>query len=267
MRPSRRVLDAEDASTLATARLHRLQVEGRALQVYEWGPEAALAPRSVLLLHGWGSHAPRWTSFVDRILARGWRAVAFDAPAHGRSEGSRSSLWQFRAALDAVIRESAPIDAVVAHSLGALALVQRLADAQALPLHAAVLASLPPDLGYLLDTFLQMIGSDDAFAARVHARFTARFGHAAAWYDSLGLAERITTPVLVLHDRDDSITPAAHAERFAARLPRGELVLTQGLGHSGLLRDTAAVDAAFTFLEAHLADSSHKNTPHAGNSP
>jgi len=252
MRPSRRSLDAVDAPTLAAARLRRIDFEGRALQLYEWGPDASAAARSVVLLHGWGSHAPRWTSFIDGIVARGWRAVAFDAPAHGRSEGSRSSLWQFRGALDRVIAEAGPIDAVVAHSLGALALAQRLADPAMPRLQAAVLASLPPDLGYLLDTFLQLIGADEALASRVHARFTARFGRPAAQFDSLSLAPRITTPALLLHDRDDDITPVAQAEQFTPRLPQGALFLTQGYGHSGLLRDPAAVGAALCFLDGHL---------------
>ena len=252
MRPSRRQLDVVDAPTLAAARLRRLEFEGRALQLYEWGPDAAAAPRSVLLLHGWGSHAPRWTSFIDGIVERGWRAVAFDAPAHGRSEGSRSSLWQFRGALDRVITEAGPFDAVVAHSLGALALTQRLADVSFPTPRAAVLASLPPDLGYLLDTFLQMIGADADLSARTHARFAKRFGRPASSFDSLSLAPQITTPLLLLHDRDDDITPVAHAERITPLLPHAALFLTQGFGHSGLLRDPAAVGAALGFLEGTL---------------
>ena len=240
MRPSRRQLDAVDAPTLAAARLRRIDFEGRALQLYEWGPSADTAERSVLLLHGWGSHAPRWTSFIDGIVARGWRAVAFDAPAHGRSEGSRSSLCQFRGALDRVIAEAGPFDAIVAHSLGALALAQRLADVASPAPRAAVLASLPPDLGYLLDTFLQMIGAEEDLAARTHARFTQRFGRPASAFDSLSLAPQIRTPLLLLHDRDDDITPVAHAERVTPLLPQAALFLTQGFGHSGLLRDPAA---------------------------
>ncbi|MEY4762498.1 MAG: hypothetical protein RLZZ200_2354 [Pseudomonadota bacterium] len=252
MRPTRRQLDDVDVPTLASARLSRIEFEGRILQVYEWGPTAGAAPHSVLLLHGWGSHAPRWTSFIEGILARGWRAIAFDAPAHGRSEGSRSSLWQFCGALDRVIQANGPIDAILAHSLGALALANRLADVSSPLPRAAVLASLPPDLGFLLDTFLNLIGTDDDFSARVHARFTARFGRPAASFDSLSLAPNIRTPVLLLHDRDDDITPAAHATLIAPQIPNAALFLTQGCGHSGLLRDAAAVGAALGFLDGHL---------------
>jgi pimeloyl-ACP methyl ester carboxylesterase len=250
MKPSRRELDAVDAPLLATARLRRLELDGQPLQLYEWGPDATVAPRSVLLLHGWGSHGPRWSAFVQGILDRGWRAVAFDAPAHGRSGGSRSSLWQFRAALDAVIDAAGPVDAVIAHSLGALALATRLADPAAMPpLRAAVLVSLPPDLGYLLDSFLQLLNADAVFSARVQALFTQRFGRPASTFDSLGLAPRIGVPTLLVHDRDDAVTPVGHTERLAPLLPRGALHLTQGFGHSGLLRDPATVGAVLGFLD------------------
>jgi pimeloyl-ACP methyl ester carboxylesterase len=253
MRPSRRKLDAVDAPTLAEARMRRIPLDGRLLQLYEWGPDASAAPRSVLLLHGWGSHAPRWSVFIRGIVARGWRAVALDAPAHGRSAGSRATLAQFRAALDTVIGAAGPIDAAVAHSLGALALLMRLADPSARPpLKAAVLVSLPPDLGYLLDSFLHLLDADARFTARVHHGFTQRFGRSAASFDSLSLAPFIQTPTMLVHDADDDITPVAHAQRLAPLLPHGTLHISQGLGHSGLLRDPATVSAALEFLDASL---------------
>jgi len=250
MKPTHRELDAVDAPLLAVARRRCIDLDGKPLQLYEWGPQAALTPCSVLLLHGWGSHAPRWSAFVQGIVDRGWRAVAVDAPAHGRSGGRRSSLWQFRSALDAVIGAAGPFDAAIAHSLGAMALASRLGDPAATPaLRAAVLVSLPPDLGYLLDSFLQLLQADAPLRARVHALFTQRFGRAASTFDSLGPASRSTVPTLLIHDRDDAITPVAHAERVAPLLPHGALYLTQGLGHSGMLRDPATVGAALGFLD------------------
>jgi pimeloyl-ACP methyl ester carboxylesterase len=250
LKPSLRELDAVDEPLLAAARLRRITQDSLPLQLYEWGPDAAVAPCSVVLLHGWGSHGPRWSAFVQGILDRGWRAVAFDAPAHGRSGGRRSSLWQFRTALDAVIHAAGPFDAAIAHSLGAMALASRLADPAATPsVRAAVLVSLPPDLGYLLDSFLQLLEADAPLAARVHALFTQRYGRAASAFDSLEWADRIQLPTLLVHDRDDAITPVAHTEQMALRLAHGALYLTQGLGHSGMLRDPATVGTALGFLD------------------
>lgn len=253
LKPTRRELDAIDAPTLAQARLQRLALNGREVQVYEWGS----GPRSVLLMHGWGSHAPRFSTFVQGILARGWRTLALDAPGHGRSDGRRSSLTEFRQALDAVIASCGPVDALIGHSLGALAIATRLADPQALPrVHAAALISLPRDLGYLLDSFLQMLDADEKLAKRVHARFAARFDRLASSISALELAPRIDCPTLLVQDRDDDVVPVTQAEQIALLLPHCALHITQGMGHSGSLRHAATVGAVLGFLDATLNSAS-----------
>ena len=63
---------------------------------------------------GWPRCSGSTKRLIERIVARGWRAVAFDAPAHGWSSGRRSSLAQLRAALDTVCEAAGPIDAAVA---------------------------------------------------------------------------------------------------------------------------------------------------------
>src|SRR6187455_372450 len=67
--PSRRRLDAADATALQRARVHQLSTGGGSLQVYEWGD----GPRTVVILHGWGSHAPRFAPLADALVATGWR--------------------------------------------------------------------------------------------------------------------------------------------------------------------------------------------------
>jgi pimeloyl-ACP methyl ester carboxylesterase len=252
LKPSRRELDAVDAAALASARLTTLRVADVDVQVYEWGEAGA---PTLLLLHGWGSHAPRFSAFIDGALARGWRALAFDAPGHGRSTGRRSSLARFRAALDAVIASYGPVRAVVAHSLGALATATRLADPAAAPaLRAAALVSLPRDVSYLLETYLEILAARPAMAGRVRALFQERYGGTAAALSATALAPHITCPVLLVQDRDDDVVPVEQAEELARLLPHGALHLTQGLGHSGMLRDPATVNAVLGFLTPAMED-------------
>lgn len=56
-----------------------MQVGGAPVTTYAWGEGPA-----VLLVHGWSSHTGCMAGFVDPLLERGFRVVAFDAPAHGR---------------------------------------------------------------------------------------------------------------------------------------------------------------------------------------
>lgn len=230
------------------------------LQVYEWGDAAA---PTLLLMHGWASHAPRHSAFVEAALARGWRVLAFDAPGHGRSSGRRSSLTQFRNALDAVIASHGPVRAVVAHSLGALAVAARLAD-PAVPMkaRAAALISLPRDVGYLLESYLQLLAATPALRERVHALFQRRFGSTAAALTTDELAPHIECPVLLVHDRDDDVVPFEQAEALARLMPHATLLATHGLGHSGALRDATTVQAVLDFLAPAMTEPALAPTQH-----
>jgi len=242
----RRSLDAVDEATLSRARRERLRVGDAELQVYLWGRDDA---PPVLLLHGWGSHAPRWSGFVEQLLAEGFRAIAFDAPAHGRSSGERSNLPGFQAALDAVVARFGPMRALIGHSFGALAIATRMGDANApLAAGAAVLISLPKDAAYLLEFYLDMVGASRRVREAVHRGFVDRFGVPPSAFSAYAGAARIHAPVLLAHDRDDEAVPHEHSSGIGALLPRGTLHLTQGLGHNRLLRDPAVIAKVVDFV-------------------
>jgi len=115
---ARPVTDAE-RRFLRSARAHRLATAQGALQVYEW---PAPGP-SVLVVHGWISHAGRMQTIIEALHAEGLRVIAFDAPAHGRSAGHHADLQRFVAALAAVSGAFGPIAGLLAHSMGAMAAV------------------------------------------------------------------------------------------------------------------------------------------------
>ena len=211
----------------------------------EWGSGA----EGVLLVHGWGSHAPRYSAFVEQILARGWRAVAFEAPAHGQSSGHFASLADFSEALEAVVLAHGPFGAIVGHSFGAVATAALLSTRKLGGLQAAALVSMPRDGGYTLESFLLILGVDADIQDQVRQRFQARFGLAAEGISTLQMAPRITCPVLLVHDRDDDVVPLSQAQEVLAALPHGALHITQGLGHSGMLRDPATVGSIIGFIE------------------
>ena len=73
---------------------------------------------AVLLAHGWGGHAAQMRGFVPRLLAEGFRVIAYDQPAHGLSEGKLTGLPDFAGALAAVAAHHGNVRHVIAHSLG-----------------------------------------------------------------------------------------------------------------------------------------------------
>jgi pimeloyl-ACP methyl ester carboxylesterase len=237
--PARRKLDSSDVPWLATARNHVVVAGSDRVAVLEWGT----GPRTVVILHGWGSHAARFAPLAQALVARGWRVLAIDAPGHGRSPGRRSSLPQFMRALDQAIRELGPVQALIGHSLGALAAVDWLA--QDAPGRAAirhlVLISGPAGAPFLLDNFAAMLQLNASTARHLLARFMDRFQRQPESWSATASAAHIHVPVLLVHDRDDDVIPFAHSQKLLGALPRASLHATQGLGHSGMLRDAATI--------------------------
>jgi pimeloyl-ACP methyl ester carboxylesterase len=70
------------------------------------------------------------TGFVDPLLSAGYRAVAYDQPAHGESDGKMTNMLEIAPTMDILVRKEGNFDAVIAHSFGTLitsySLVRRL---------------------------------------------------------------------------------------------------------------------------------------------
>ena len=62
----------------------------------------------------------------------------------------------------------------------------------------------------------------------------------------------MTVPTLVAHDADDSANPFAAAGRFMKHLPQAELLATEGLGHSRILKDPVVHAGITAFLIRQL---------------
>jgi pimeloyl-ACP methyl ester carboxylesterase len=254
LRPPRRRMDAEDAPVVARATRRSLVLGRGRIHALEWRPEQppAAAPRpAVLLLHGWGSHAARFGSFVEPMLESGWRVIALDAPAHGESSGRRSDLGQFRDALGAALDELAPVRAIVAHSLGAAAATWLLADEPHRDVRSLVVVGMPRDVGYMMESFMLVLDLRDDVRELLRRRFVARFGTAPEGFSAHALATRLRVPTLVVHDEDDDVAPIEHATRFAVDLDRGRLTITRGLNHSGPLRDATTIANIVAFVAEH----------------
>jgi pimeloyl-ACP methyl ester carboxylesterase len=247
MRTYHRPVGAEDAAVLARARRQLLGAGEDAFLVYEWGAEGPTA----LILHGWGSSAARFTRLAQALQDSGWRVLALDAPGHGASPGKSSSLPQFMASLDATAAHYGRPNALIGHSLGALAIACHHGSGVpdwASEVRAAVLISMPSGAEFLLGRFIDLLGLSVKTQALLRQRFDARFHAQPADYASLPGAARITAPVLLVHDRGDDVVPYEHSAELCAQLRNAQLLTTEGLGHSDLTRDAATIQHIVEFI-------------------
>ncbi len=236
------VLEQSNGFTLATP---RGPVRG-----YAWGRGPA-----VFLVHGWGGHAGQMTHLVPPLLARGFRAVALDMPAHGASQGPAngklSSLLHFAAALEAAGQVFGPAQAIVAHSFGAASATYAMA--RGLAVERAVFFAPPVWFESFWRRFGDGLGIEPGVWHRMVQRSEEWLGARFADLEPRALASRQTKPLLVLHDRKDSQVLFEEGTALAAAWPGAELVETRGLGHLRILRDRVCLERAAEFAASGSA--------------
>lgn len=206
----------------------------------------------VLLIHGWGGSAAQMQPIASAIADRGMVPVIVEAPGHGRSGGTQSSLPQFARALEYVATQLAingvSIQGVVAHSLGASSAA--FAIARGLPAERLVLVAPPDRPRDFTHMFARVFGLSERTRARMQRRIEAQEAAHMDSYASQRLAPLLRIPTLIVHDEDDAVNPFASAQRWVERSANASLHATQGLGHRKLLREKAAVEMMVSFIGA-----------------
>jgi pimeloyl-ACP methyl ester carboxylesterase len=220
-----------------------VEYRGRNLATWRWGsPEAP----AVLLAHGWGGYAAQMRGFVPRLLAEGYRVIAYDQPAHGLSEGKLTGLPDFAGALAAVAASQGGVKHVIAHSLGAVAAA--LAITRGLELESAVLVSPPSDLVGYSRQFARWTWMPERLRRKMQAAIEERYG--LRWFELEipRIAPRLRTPALVIHDHGDGVVPWTQGAALASAWPGARLLSTVGLGHGRILGSDIATRAAADFI-------------------
>lgn len=241
----------EDAATDLAAQRMRFPVRGREIAGYTWGS----GERTVLLIHGWRGRASQFAPLIRELVAEGFRVVAFDAPAHGRSRGGPTDMRDWLAAAEALQRSHGPFHAVVGHSMGGLAALTLARSSTPTGL-VAVIAAVGHSDPYIAE-FAKDLGLNARTAAHVKARFHARLGEdeasAARRYDAVIHPLPATTELLIVHDRNDRRIPDADAQRLhAAHAGRSRMVRTSGFGHTRVLAADLTLDAVTAFAVGGL---------------
>ena len=245
--PPRPRRSSAPAAFLGTGTRAGIRVNGREIATWSWGEGPA-----VLLMHGWGGSAAQFESFVEPLVRAGYRAVAFDGPAHGQSGPSRlgkrqSTFFDFADALVELSRIHGSVAGVIAHSGGCTATAWAVRNGWRIPA-AVFIAPMGSPIAYQR-VFADALSLPDAVMERFKANVERDLQF--RWRD-LEVAEvsavASTPPLLVVHDRDDRETSWRESRDIVAAWPDARLRTTTGLGHNRILRDASVVSDAIEFL-------------------
>lgn len=239
--PRRRRARNESPPRHRDARSFTLKIAQHRLEAWSLG-EGPLA----LLIHGWEGSADHMTAAAVRLADEGFRAVALDMPAHGRSPGRVTSLVEWISVLRALPAALGAPDVVIGHSFGASAVT--FAIAEGLPARRAAL--LAPPLGplHFVERARRFIGLPEARVPGMVRRLEELVGRDIAELDTSRAARAVTIPGLILHDPQDPEVPWSHAAGLAEAWSGSRLEPCDGVGHYRIVGDAAVLDALSSFV-------------------
>lgn len=220
----------------------QLQYGAQVIPVYSWGHGPV-----IMMVHGWSGGGIQFGAFVQPLVKAGFRVVVFDAPAHGRAQGSQTNLYEMADVVFNVAATVGPVEAIIAHSIGSLAAARAVVDGVRTK-HLIMLAP-PRDLDSVVAGFGATLGLSGAMVSEQRRRMERRFG-SDVWrqFSFDALAPDLVPRGLVVIDRDDQSVPASQSDRVHLKWPGSEKLQTEGLGHFKLLWHPSVVEPIYTRL-------------------
>lgn len=220
-----------------------LLVRGKKVQGYSWGTGPV-----VLLVHGWAGRGTQFRKIIHALVDAGYRAVAFDGPAHGRSQGTSTNIDEFEDALKMIWEKTGPPQAVIAHSFGGGVVLQ--AAMNGLPVKKLINIASPTIGDEIINTYLKTIHGSPATGAFFRSYVQKKTGRPFDVFTALYFIERIRPDLdlLLIHDENDEEVSLRHALELMKRYPKARLFKTSGLGHTRLLKDEGVIEKCLSFI-------------------
>ena len=217
----------------------------KVVQVFRFAGKGA----KVLLLHGWSGRGTQLFAFADELRKSNAEVVTFDMPAHGQSLGNKTNIVELVACIKEVYAKYGPFDHAIAHSVGSMALLRALRDG--IPMKSAAIISSGDKIRNVFYRFSEQLQFSDKVTEQMIQTVEKQFGMNLENYSSSMSLEHLKMPLLIVHDKDDKETHFAYSKDLHEIANNSELLLTTGLGHHRILRDSKTVQHIIQFINRH----------------
>ena len=203
----------------------------------------------VLLLHGWSGRGTQLFAFADELRKSNTEIVTFDMPAHGQSLGNKTNIVELVACIKEVHAKFGPFDHAIAHSMGSMALLRSLRDG--ISMKSVAIIGSGDKIRNVFYRFSEQLQFSDKVTERMIQTVEKQFGMNLESYSSSMSLEHLEIPLLIVHDKNDKETPFAYSKDLHEIANNSELLLTSGLGHHRIMRDSKTVQHIVQFINQH----------------
>ena len=221
-------------------------VENKKLTGWQWIPKNNNG-KKILIAHGFDSCSYKFDNYIQPLTQQGYTVIAFDAPAHGLSEGKTINALQYKNAIIEIDKQFGNIYCIIAHSLGALA--ASLA-AEKMPLLQKIIFIAPAtETQRAIDNFFKFVPLGNEVKADIEQLITSFENKPLSYYSVSSSIKQIHIPVLWVHDTKDWICPIEDVKPVQElNLSNVQFYFTEGYGHNKIYRTEKVMNVVEEFI-------------------
>ena len=235
---------------------------------YSWLPNKKIKV-AIGIIHGLGEHSSRYDDFAEYFCKKGYGVYSIDLRGHGKSEGKRGHVNNFKKLIDDseemfinIRKENLNVPMVMfGHSLGGCIALNYLCENQSKEIDLAIISSPwlktvlePPKFIIYIQKILVVLFPNFTLNNRldpyhlskntnkvkkyikdplVHNRISLKmFSEVNKVIDKIeNESEKINIPVLLLHGKKDNIISFKGTKKISKKINNSKLILYEGLYH------------------------------------
>ena len=220
-----------------------IHVHENKIRCWKWGRGPG-----ILFVHGWNGRGVNFAYFFKALIDSGYSVIAYDAPAHGDSDGQVTNYFELSDTVRAFFDPSHGfnIQGIIAYSIGAAAVINCISKEK--PSIDAVLIAPALKLKEILFNSFNHHGVPKIVYQSLVAEMERYYGYDVHQDNPYVLAKTIASKMLIVHDKDDRTIPYMDSKILSEKTDNVDLNTTEGLGHKRILRDKTVVD----FITAYI---------------
>lgn len=227
---------------LAAARHVTRSIADHSIQEYHWEGTG----ETTLLVHGWTSNSARWRNLIRLLITQDYNVIAFDAPGHGNSSGKFLNVPLYAECLEKLIQVHKP-EHLIGHSVGGMTILYNEYKNPSKHVKQIVTTAAPSEFYEIMDEYKDLLNLNDKVIGALDNLILKMFGFRIREFSTSTFAAQNTKKGLLIHDREDPITPYHASEKVHKAWRNSRLITTEGHGHS--LHQSDVNEAILEFLK------------------
>lgn len=219
---------------------------GKMITGYRWNAGGRF---KILLVHGFNSSVVKFEHYILPLVVKGYEVLAFDAPAHGYSNGKTLNAIEFKELVKSIHKKYGPVNSFMGHSFGRLAICLAMEDIGHDENSKLVLIAPATESGFAIEFFFDFMKINKPLQKEIKDQIFRMTQKPIEWFSVSRAVGNIKAKILWCHDTEDCITPFADAKNVMDKnYPNIEFLITKGLGHQRIYRDKKVIKSIIDFL-------------------